>query len=203
MRQRALNELHRYIRDNFLCTRRNLNRSQSVKLLINIWHYRKSPYNLTLFTQTHVSCCTSRTNQDSQLLVNTVVNHQPSARHWCHSPTAGNGLSKPINPTGEQPQRRCPAAKHDKNNSSSRLHEQLDMSLHGLANTHSVLFVSAGVMMISRQWECGLWQRDGKRLTASCSLCGADSWSSRIWYWEKASATESNRIMHCSYSKHW
>lgn len=48
------------------------------------------------------------------------------------------------------------------------------MSLHGLANTHSVLFVSVGVMMISRQWECGLWQRDGKRLTASCSFSGAD-----------------------------
>lgn len=48
------------------------------------------------------------------------------------------------------------------------------MSLHGLANTHSVLFVSVGVMMISRQWECGLWQRDGKWLTASCSFSGAD-----------------------------
>lgn len=80
---------------------------------------------------------------------------------------ARNGLSKPINPTGKQPPQRCPAAKHDKNNSSSPPHEELDVSLHSPGNAHSRLFVSAAVMMISRQWECGLWQRGSPQVVSS------------------------------------
>lgn len=191
-------KLNCIIRDNLVRTRWNLNRSQLVKLLINNWHSQKSLYISTQFTRTYACELPYVPNRDCQLLVNTVVNHQPSAWRFTDVtvPPQGKGCQNPSRTTTAKLSR-CQTRQKQKQLSPSRgaRHVVAWPCEHTLCSVCFSRcnddFSSVGMWSLAARW-----QTAHRKLLLLWCKSSLDSWASQLWYREKASTI-------CSHSKQW